>query len=182
MALSLRRICDTDEKLNSRSIEYKNYFIARDFKPFIVNKHFAHVSALSRQQAMQKSTNWKSHVSQNVELIKKYNPRLPDLNSLLKKHLPLRYTDAASKAISPKGCINSVFKRNQSLKEILAPCLYPNNKVNRPNFMTSCTKCDIYKNYLIGSNYLTCNVPNRKYYRRGVLHCNYNNVIYLITC
>ena len=112
----------------------------------------------------------------------KYNPRLPDLNSLLKKHMPLRYTDAALKAISSKVCINSVFKRYQSLKEILAPCLYPNNKVNRPNFMTSCNKCDIYKNYLISSNYLTCNVPNRRYYRRRVLHCNYNNVIYLITC
>ena len=182
VALRLARICDTDEKLNSRSIEYKNYFIARDFKPFIVNKLFAHDSTLSRQQARQKSTNRKSDVSQNVELIKKYNPRLPDLDTLLKKHMPLRYTDAALKAISPKGCINSVFKRYQSLKEILAPCLYPNNKVNKPNFMTSCNKCDIYKNYLISSNYLTCNVPNRRYYRRRVLHCDYNNVIYLITC
>ena len=180
----MARICDTDEKLNPRSIEYKNYFIlyARDSKPFIVNKHFAHVSTLSRQQARQKSTNQKIHVSQNVELIMKYNPRLPNLDSLLKKHMPLRYTDAALKTISPKGCINSVFKRNQSLKETLAPSLYPNNKVNRPNFMTNCKKCDICKNYLIDSNYLTCNVPNRRYYRRGVLHCNYSNVIFFITC
>ena len=49
IALRLRRICDTDEKFNSRSIEYKNYLIARDYKPSIVNKHFAHVSTLSRQ-------------------------------------------------------------------------------------------------------------------------------------
>ena len=27
-----------------------------------------------------------------VKLIMKYNPRLPDLNSLLKKHMPLLYT------------------------------------------------------------------------------------------
>ena len=52
-----------------------------------------HVSTLSRQQARQKSTNWKSQVSKNVKLITKYNPRLPDLNSLLKKHMPLLYTD-----------------------------------------------------------------------------------------
>ena len=27
-----------------------------------------------------------------------------------------------------------------------------------------------------------CSVTNRRYYTRGVLHCNCNNVIYLITC
>ena len=89
IALRLRRICDTDEKFNSRSIEHKNYLIARDYKPSIFNKHFAHVPTLSRQQARQKSTNRKTQVSKNVKLIMKYNPKLPDLNSLLKKHMPL---------------------------------------------------------------------------------------------
>ena len=32
-ALRLRRICDTDEKFNSSSIEYKTYLSARDYKP-----------------------------------------------------------------------------------------------------------------------------------------------------
>ena len=106
----------------------------------IVNKHFTHVSALSRQQARQKSTNEKSQVSKNFKLKLKHNPRLPDLNSLLKKHMPLPYTDLTLKTIFPQGCINSVFKRNQSLKELLAPYLYPNNKVNRANSITSCNK------------------------------------------
>ena len=63
IALRLRRICDTDEKFNSRSIEYKNYLIGRDYKPSIVKKRFPHVPTLSRQQARQKSTNWKSQMS-----------------------------------------------------------------------------------------------------------------------
>ena len=49
IALPLRHICDTDEKFNSRSTEYKNYLIARDYKPSIDNKSFAHVPTLSRQ-------------------------------------------------------------------------------------------------------------------------------------
>ena len=112
----------------------------------------------------------------------KYNPRLPDLNSLLKKHMPLLYTDPTLKTIFPQGCINSVFKRNQSLKELLAPSLYPNNKVNRANSITSCNKCDICKNYLICSNYLTGSVTNRRHYTREVLQCNCNNIIYSVTC
>ena len=112
----------------------------------------------------------------------KSNPRLPDLNSLLKKHMPLLYTDPTLKTIFPQGCINSVFKRNQSLKELLAPSLYPNNKVNRANSITSCNKCDICKSYLICSNYFRCSVTNRRHYTSGVLHCNCNDVIHLITC
>ena len=84
------------------------------------------------------------------------------------------------KIIFQQGCFNSVFKRNQSLKELLAPSSYPNNKVNRANSTTSCNKYDICKNYLICSNYFTCSVTNRRYYAKGVLHCNCNNVIYLI--
>ena len=48
IALRLRRICNTDEKFNSRPIEYKNYLIARDCKPSTVNKQFVHVSTSSR--------------------------------------------------------------------------------------------------------------------------------------
>ena len=133
IALRLRCICDTDEKLNSRLVEYKNYLIVRDYKPSIVNTHFAHVSTLSRQQARQKSTNRKGQVNQNVRLIMKYNSRLPDLNSLLKKHMSLLYADPTLKTIFPLGCFNSVFKSNQSLKELLAPSIYPSNKVDRAN-------------------------------------------------
>ena len=103
----------------------------------------------------------------NVELIMKYNPRLPNLDNLLKKHMPLGYTDAALKTISPKGCINSILKRNQLLKEILAPSLYPNSKVNRANSITSCNKCNICKNDLISSNYSACSATKKRYYTRG---------------
>ena len=177
IALRLRCIFDTDENFNSRSIEYKNYLIARDSQPSIVNKHFAHVSTLSGQQTRQKSTNRKSQVSKIVKLIMKYSPRLPHLNTLLKKHIPLLYTDPTLKTIFPQSCINSVFKRNQTLKELLAPILYPNNKVNGAYTIMCSNKCGICKNYLICCKYFTCSVTNSRYYTRGVLHCNCNNVI-----
>ena len=73
----------------------------------------------------------------------KYNPRLLDLNSLLKKHLSLLHIDPNLKTIFPQDCITSVFKRNQSLKELLAPSLYPKKKFIRTNSITNCNKCDI---------------------------------------
>ena len=59
----------------------------------------------------------------------KYNPGLPDLNSLLKKHMPLLYKDPTLKTTFSQSCIDSVFKRNQSLKELLAPSLYQTTKL-----------------------------------------------------
>ena len=112
----------------------------------------------------------------------KYNPRLPDLDSLSEKYMPLPYIEPILKTIFPQGCINSVFKGDQSLKELLAPPLYPNKKVIRTNSITSCNKRDICKYYLICSNYFTCSVTSRRYYTSGVLHFNCINVIYLITC
>ena len=90
----------------------------------------------------------------------KYIAMLPDLNKLFKKHMSLLYKYPTLKTIFPQGYFNSVFKRNQSLNELLASSLYPKKKLIRANVITN------YKNYLIHSNYFTCSVTNRWYYRR----------------
>ena len=46
-ALRLKRICDNDEKFATRSTEYKNYLIARDYEPKVVEHHFKDISKLS---------------------------------------------------------------------------------------------------------------------------------------
>ena len=99
-----------------------------------------------------------------------------------KKHMPLLYTDPTLTTIFRQGCIDSVFKRNQSLKELLAPSLYQKKKLIRTNSVTSWNKWDVCKIYLMCSIYFTYSVTNRGYYARRVLHCNCNNVIYLIIC
>ena len=55
-ALRLRRICDSDEKFKHRSKEYKNYLIARDYHPGLVDKQFRKVEMTSRDNASKKNT------------------------------------------------------------------------------------------------------------------------------
>ena len=45
----------------------------------------------------------------------KYNPMFPDIRSFLKKQIPLLYT--------LQDFISSMFKTNQSFKELLGPSL-----------------------------------------------------------
>ena len=88
IALRLRRNYDGNEKFIFSAIKYKNYLIARNYKPSILNKHFANISSSSREQPRQKSTNRESQVSKSVKLIMKYNPSLSGLTILLKKPMP----------------------------------------------------------------------------------------------
>ena len=53
VALRLRRICDTDEKFDNRSIEYQKYLIARDYKPHLVKKQFLKTRNISRDVVRQ---------------------------------------------------------------------------------------------------------------------------------
>ena len=57
--------------------------------------------------------------------------------------MPLAYTHPPLKTIFPQGCIYSIFKKKKSVKELLAPSLYPNKKGIRTNLITSCYKFDI---------------------------------------
>ena len=59
--------------------------------------------------------------------------------------MSLLYTDPTFKNIFPLDCINLVFKRNQSLKELLAPSLYPKKKFMRANLIQAATNMILAK-------------------------------------
>ena len=94
----------------------------------------------------------------------------------------LLYTDESISNFLPQGSINVVYKRNNSLKEMLSPSLYPVKRITRTSSIVSCNNCDICKHYLVVCNSFKCSVTNKKYYIKGDLHCNSTNVVYLITC
>ena len=66
IALRLRRICDSDEKLKHWSEKYKNYLIARDYHPGLVDKRFRKVEMTSRHNARKKNTKRKRGVRLNL--------------------------------------------------------------------------------------------------------------------
>ena len=55
--------------------------------------------------------------------------------SLIKKHLPVLYSDSDLKSLFPENSISTVFKKNRNVKDILSPSLYAKNKKNR-SFMS----------------------------------------------
>ena len=76
------------------------------------------------------------------------------------------------KEIFSSKSIKTLYRREKTLKEILSPSLFPAKPKNSEICITSCKKCDIYKNYLITDNKFKCKVTGWFYNVRGNLCCN----------
>ena len=125
--ISLRRrpICDSYEKFTVRSNECKDFLIVRKYKHKVAEKHFSKISNFSRAEARQ--TKPKQQANETILLATTYNPILPNIRSLIKKHLLVLHSDCDLKDIFPENSICTVFKRNRNFKEILSPSLYTKN-------------------------------------------------------
>ena len=180
IALRLRRICDTTEKYESRADEYKNYLLARDYKPSLVDEQFKKISKISREDARKSKP--KTNQVSKIKFVTKYNPRLPKIESIIKKRISILHSDDALETVFPKDCFSTIYKRNKILKGSIPPSVYPkkiNTKISR---ITSCNNCDICKNYMIFDYTFIFTVTGKSYSITGQLKCESINVVYLITC
>ena len=167
IALRLRRICDSDEKFKQRSEEYKNYLIARDYHPGLVDKQFRKVEMTSRHNARKKNTKRKE-VSK-VKFITTFNPAIPSIEGLIRKHIHYLHADEVLKKAFPSNKFSVIYKRNKNLKEMVAPSLYPKPSIKSNHTIVSCNKCDICKNFLITDSKFRCTVTGKTYFIKGNL-------------
>ena len=148
IAFRLRRICDTAKKFESRANnEFKQYLIARDYKPSLADKHFQEVSKTARTKARTKRP--KNNQVSKIKFLTTYNPSLPKTDGIIRKHFSLLHRDDSLKQLFSANIFSTIFKHNKNLKESLAPSKYPSPKNNRQNSITSCDKCEICKNYMV---------------------------------
>ena len=114
IALRLCRICDTDEKFESHANEYKQYLLAQDYKPSLVDKQFQEVSKITRTEAREKRP--KNNQVSKIKFLMTYNPSLPKIDGIIRKHLPLLHSDDSLKKLFPANIFSTIFKRNKNLK------------------------------------------------------------------
>ena len=74
IVLRLHQICDTGEKFGSCTNEYKQYLIARDYKPSLVDKQFQEVSKITKTEARIKRP--KNNQVSKIKFLTTHNPGL----------------------------------------------------------------------------------------------------------
>ena len=125
------------KKFEKLSKEYQNYFIARDYKPRKVRKQFSDSRNISREEATQPKThNEKFYTSCN--LITQFNPLLPYIKTIIKKHLPVLHSNQDMLKIFPSNTINVTYKRGKNLRELISLSLFA--RVHNQHYSSS-EKC-----------------------------------------
>ena len=156
------------------------YLITREYKPKVVEKHFSKICRLSRAEIRQIKS--KQQANDWILLAIIYNPMLPKIRGLIKKHFPSLHSDSDLKIISLKTCTVK-YVRFLSEKEILEKSYLHHCMLKikmKRNFMWQKTvKSMIFVEiiYLMTIGTFTCKVTNKKYYINNNIDCKRISVI-----
>ena len=134
----------------------------------------------ARQNARKKNTKGKD-VSE-VKFIATFNPALPSIEGLTRKHIHYLHSDEVLKKAFSNNMCSVIYKRNKNLKRIIARFLYPKPSIKSYDTFVSCKKCDTCKNFLITDSKFRCTVTGKTFFIKGNLSGDSWSVIYLRTC
>ena len=185
VALRLKRNCSENEFFTKRCEEYSGYLVNQGYPVNLVNDQFSKASLIPRKDLLKQ----KVKASKSIfPFVTTFNPNLPNLNYIIKKHLHLLESDPKLKEFFPKNSIIPSYRRSKNLKEILAPSKFEpresqnNNSPEGGCFKCDKSRCDLCKNYLAESKDFGSFITGKSYAIRPKLTCDSKNVIYLISC
>ena len=145
IALTLRRICDSDEKYDERSEEFQKYLIATDYQTGSVKRQFEEVKKLSRSEAPIPKV--KSNQVRKFNFFSTHNPSLPNMDTLVNIYLPLLHSDKNFKELFHTSAFNTIYICKKNFKELLSPSFFPKMRSTKSNSIIICNSCDICSNY-----------------------------------
>ena len=110
VALRIKRNCSTDDFLQTSCVEYKWYLKSQNYPADLVDKQFDKALKIPRSELLSKKVKTKNKV---FPLVLDYNPILPDIQNIIKKHFHLLRSSPQIAEIFPAKCFS---------------CLPPNQK------------------------------------------------------
>ena len=185
VALRIKRNCSTDDFLQTRCEEYKGYLRFQNYPADLVDKQFDKAFKIPRPELLNKKV---KAVKKVFPPVLDYNPILPDIQNIIRKHFHLLRSSSQITYIFPAKSVFPAYRRTKNLKKVLAPSKFrPNSAANQMVNTGGCFKCnknrcDLYKNFLIHDSKFRSSATGRQYPIRQKLSCSSRNVIYLATC
>ena len=183
LAYRIVRICSEPITRDTRLEELKSLLLARSYKPGLVNAAIERARAIPRTEALKKVVK-KSNENLRPILVVPYDPRLPEIPAILKKHWRTMTLDPQLKEVFPLPPMVA-YKRPKNIREKLIRSKVPPERNLRPKRKQpgckKCNKCNICP-------YIKC-CKNVKSTATGInaeimqeVDCQTKNIIYCITC
>ena len=115
-ALRIKRNCSTEESLVKRSEEYKGYLKRQNYNAVLVDAQFEKAFNIERSELLKKRIKPNKKV---LPLVLDYNPLLPDIQKIIKKHAHLLRSSPELVEIFPSKSIFPAYRRTKNLKNCL---------------------------------------------------------------
>ena len=115
-----------------------------------MKKQFPDIKKLTREEA-RKAKLLKTTFSTSCNLITQYNPLLPNLKTINRKHLPILCSNQQMLDTFPRNTLSVTYKRNKNLTQILSPPLFPMTTKQNECYIKECDQ----KNFFYQSTIIT---------------------------
>ena len=185
VALRIKRNCSTDDFLQTRCEEYKGYLKSQNYPADLVDKQFDKALKIPRSELLSKKVKANKKV---FPLVLDYNPILPDVQNIIRRHLHLLRSSPQITEIFPAKSVFPAYRRTKNLKEVLAPSKFrPSSAANQTGNEGGCFKCDknrcdLCKNFLLQASKFQSSATGRHFSIGQKVSCSSKNVIYLARC
>ena len=183
LAYRIIRICSEPTTRDLRLEELKDLLLARDYKPGIVTAAINRAKNISRIDALRKVV---KNETENVRpiLVVPYDPRLPGIPAIVKKHWRTMTLDPHLKEIFPLPPMVA-YKRPENIRDKIIRSKVPPLKSERQKRKQSgckkCNKCNICP-YVICCKTVKASATNVNVEITEDVNCLSKNIIYCITC
>ena len=185
VATRLKRNCSDETFLAERTAEYKGYLLNQGYPSNLVNDQFSKASAISRNDLLR--TRGKE-VKKLFPFVITFNPNLPNVGNIIRKHLFILQSNPKLKELFPRGSVIPAFRQSKNLKELLAPSRFKTAEEGQTShhnhgcFKCDRNKCDLCRNFFVESKSFPSFQTGKKYTIHSRLSCDSKNVIYLASC
>ena len=112
-----------------------------------------------------------------------YDPRLPSVNTIVKKHWRVMIQDPHMKEIFPDPPLIA-YKRQKNLRQMLIRAKVPPISKRPKREIHGMRKCnnDVYCNYIMTGDHVKATASSYHHQITTKVTCTSSNIIYLITC
>ena len=182
LALRITRICSLPEARDKRFSELKELLISRNYKPKLIDAAIDKARQIPRLDALKRVTRTKN--SERPVFVITYDPRLPSIAGIIKKHYRTMVKDPHLAEAFPLPPLVA-YRRPKNVRDKLirskVPPLPPARPKREISGMTKCNRCPICPYIKVGKSVKATATKTEVAINKPV-NCQTKNAIYLIGC
>ena len=185
LAYRIRRICSDNLTFEMRLDELKQMLLNRNYPIKIIEEAFTKTRKISRIEAIKRVT-YKKSSTNKVTFVIPFDPRLPKISEITRRHFDLMKKDPLCAKIFEEGA-QIAYKRHQNIRDILCRATLPPVKLRSNNreekgwkvcSKVMCHTCAYSQNI----TEFSVTATGEKIKINQKLTCTDKNVIYCIQC